>query len=41
MGKNKNNNKFYHKKKQTVVTFDAEERKNYLRNMFGAKKRRR
>jgi len=44
MGKQQNNKKYnQHKKskKNTAVTFDFEERQNYLKNMIGAKKRRR
>ena len=37
MGKQKN----YPKKKQTAVTFDEDDRNQYLKSMFGAKKRRR
>lgn len=41
---NANRNKHSHnkqfKKKHTSVVFNAEQRDNYLKNMFGAKKRR-
>ena len=40
MGKNKNNKMIHKKKRQTAITFNAEERTNYLKNMIGAKKRR-
>ena len=36
MGKQKTNQR----KKQTAVTFDEEDRNQYLKSMFGAKKRR-
>lgn len=39
----KKQNKFNHtnrKKKHTVVAFDENQRDQYLKNMFGAKKRR-
>jgi hypothetical protein len=37
----KKSNQFKHKKRNTAVTFDSEDRNNYLNNMIGAKKRRR
>lgn len=42
MGKNNNNrhNQFRKKKASTAVTFDENERSEYLKGMFGAKKRR-
>ena len=42
MGK-KTKQKFtgHRKKRQTAITFDENERSNYLKNMIGAKKRRR
>lgn len=43
MGKNQNQrNNFQHKKKKvtTAVTFDENERHEYLKGMFGAKRRR-
>lgn len=42
MGKNnKHNNRMFRKKKAvTAVTFDENERHEYLKSMFGAKKRR-
>lgn len=40
MGKNNKNKMVHKKKKQTAITFNAEERTNYLKNMIGAKKRR-
>jgi hypothetical protein len=41
--KNKEGKKGFHKKnkRNTAVTFDAEDRHNYLKNNIGAKKRRR
>lgn len=42
MGKKANKQKQMKKlKKQSAVTFDPEERRNYLKGMIGAKKRRR
>lgn len=42
MGKKTNKQKQYKKQhKQSAVTFDADERKQFLQGMIGAKKRRR
>ena len=41
MARNKKQRKTKKLKKNTAVTFDSDERKNYLKGMIGAKKRRR
>ena len=41
MARNKKERKIKKLKKNTAVTFDADERKNYLKGLIGAKKRRR